>query len=256
MTGGVLVTAGNKRIGRAISLTLAKAGYHIYLHHHDSADEAENTRRELPSAEVIQCDLGNFSAVEKMMEELATRDIPLRHVVNNASLFTDNCAKDFDEETFTAHMNVNLRGPLQLARGLHHCLEKNEGQDKGSVVNILDSKVFALNADFFTYSLSKYALFGATEMLAQALSPTVRVNGVAPGLTMIAEKQSAENFNLASHMNFVGEPLKVQDLADTVLHLIRTTSLNGCVIPVDGGQKMMNFTRDVVAVAEGILSRS
>lgn len=251
MTHGVLVTAGNKRIGRAISLTLARAGYHIYLHHHDSATEAEETLKELPSGDVVQCDLGDFAAVDRMMDDLAARDIPLCHVVNNASLFTDNSAENFDEATFDAHMNVNLRGPLQIARALHRTV-----QDKGSVVNILDSKVFALNADFFTYSLSKYALFGATEMLAQALSPKVRVNGVAPGLTMIAQKQSPENFELASHLNFVGEPLKVQDLADTVLHLIRTTSLNGCVIPVDGGQKMMNFTRDVVAVAEGILSKS
>ena len=132
-------------------------------------------------------------------------------------------------------------------------LEKN---DRGSVINILDSKVFALNADFFSYTLSKHGLFGATEMMAQALSPKVRVNGIAPGLTMISETQNQENFELASHMNFVGSPINVDDIANSVLHLINSSSINGAVIPVDGGQKMMNFTKDVVDVATGILNKN
>ena len=122
--------------------------------------------------------------------------------------------------------------------------------------NILDSKVFALNADFFSYTISKYGLFGATEMMAQALSPKVRVNGIAPGLTLISETQSESNFDLASHMNFNGAPLEVDDIARSVSHLINTKSINGAVLPVDGGQKMMNFTKDVVDVATGILEKN
>ncbi len=251
MNEGVLITAGNKRIGRSIALTLGQAGYYIFLHHHDSEAEAIETLSHL-DGEIVQCDLGNYHDVERMLSGIAQSGTPLKHVINNASLFSLDGAVDFDEKSFADHMNVNLRGPMQLARGLSGLLGPN---DRGSVVNILDSKVFALNADFFTYTLSKFGLYGATEMMAQALCPKVRVNGVAPGLTLISETQSELNFELASHLNFVGSPLNVEDIARSVLHLIETKSINGAVLPVDGGQKMMNFTKDVVEVAQGILDK-
>ncbi len=251
MSDGVLITAGNKRIGREIALTLSKAGYYIFLHHHSSEAEAIDTLNDV-DGEIVQCDLGNYQDIEEMLNKIKKSDVSLKHVVNNASLFARDDIVSFDENSFAAHMNVNLRGPMQLARGLFEMLSD---EDRGSVVNILDSKVFALNADFHSYTLSKFGLYGATEMMAQALSPKVRVNGVAPGLTLISETQSDDNFELASHLNFVGSPINVSDVAKSVLHLIEATSINGAVIPVDGGQKMMNFTKDVVDVAEGILKK-
>ena len=254
MSDAVLVTAANKRIGKEIAKLLSGAGFYIFLHHHDSAQEASQVLGGFEAGgELVQCDLGDFGAVEKMMEDIRANEHTLKHVVNNASLFSVDQAADFTEKSFADHMNINLRGPMQLARGLFNMLEDNE---RGSVVNILDSKVFALNADFYSYSLSKFGLYGATGMMAQAFSPKVRVNGVAPGLTMISETQSQENFKLASHLNFVGAPLKVEDIASSVLHLINATSINGAVLPVDGGQKMMNFTKDVVDVATGILKKN
>lgn len=251
MKDGVLITAGNKRIGRAIALTLYNSGYHIFLHHHDSEQEALETSKEV-NGNIFKCDLGDYDDVERMLSDILKYDIPLKHVVNNASLFSDDDVHSFNEETFADHMNINLRGPMQLARGLYALLERDH---QGSVVNILDSKVFALNADFHSYTISKFGLYGATEMMAQGLSPKVRVNGVAPGLTLISETQSDTNFEFASHLNFVGAPINVEDVARSVLHLIEAKSINGAVLPVDGGQKMMNFTKDVVNVAEGILKK-
>lgn len=254
MSDAVLVTAGNKRIGKKIAERLSQAGFYIYLHHHDSEDEANETLSGLEgSGETVKCDLADYEMVENMITDFSTKDNPLKHIVNNASLFSADSATDFNEQTFSDHMNVNLRAPMQLARGLDKMLAKDE---RGSVVNILDSKVFSLNADFFSYTLSKHGLYGATEMMAQALSPKVRVNGVAPGLTMISESQSHENFELASHLNFTGAPINVDDIANSVLHLINSTSINGDVLTVDGGQKMMNFTKDVVDVAAGILEKN
>lgn len=254
MTDAILVTAGNKRIGKAIVKTLSQAGYFIYLHHHDSELEARETLGEIDgNGEVVQCDLGDYEDVDRLISWIAFGNKPLKHIINNASLFAADEAATFTETSFSDHMNINLRGPLQLARGLHDMLGDDE---RGSVVNILDSKVFALNSDFFSYSLSKFGLFGATEMLAQALSPKVRVNGIAPGLTLISETQSSDNFELASHLNFVGAPLNVDDIASSALHLINSASINGAVLPVDGGQKLMNFTKDVVDVATGILEKN
>jgi len=254
MTDAILVTAGNKRIGKAIVHMLSEGGFFIYLHHHDSELEAHETLKEIGgNGEVVQCDLGDYDDVDRLICRIKSEKEALKHIINNASLFAEDEAINFTEASFADHMNINLRGPLQLARGLYDMLGDDE---RGSVVNILDSKVFALNSDFFSYSLSKFGLFGATEMLAQALSPKVRVNGIAPGLTMISETQSADNFELASHLNFVGAPLKVDDIASSALHLINATSINGVVLPVDGGQKLMNFTKDVVDVATGILDKN
>lgn len=250
MKDAVLITAGYKRIGKAIAERLSGAGYYIYMHHHNSEAEANDTLSKLAGdGEVLKCDLGQYDEVEKMISSC----IHLKHVVNNASLFSADTLLNFHENSFQDHMNVNLRGPMQLARGLYKRLNEN---DRGSVINILDSKVFALNADYASYTLSKYGLFGATEMMAQALSPKVRVNGIAPGMTLIAEGQSEKSFELASHLNFNGAPINVNDIADTVLHLMKAQSINGTVIPVDGGQKLMNFTKDVVDVADGILDKN
>lgn len=253
MVKAVFVSAGNKRIGKTIASALSDEGYFIYLHHHDSLEDAKQTLSELSGpAEIIQADLGNYDDVENLLDQLSSKENKIRHIINNASLFMPDHAIDFTENSFGDHMSVNLRGPMQLARGLYKMLGQD---DRGSVVNILDSKVFALNPDFFSYTLSKFGLYGATEMMAQALSPKVRVNAIAPGLTLISETQSAENFELASHLNFIGAPINVDDIANSVVHLIHSKSINGVTIPVDGGQKMMNFTKDVVDVASGILNK-
>lgn len=250
----ILITAGGRRIGKCMSKTLADHGYYIYIHYHHDCPETRETLRNIQKAggkgELVQCDLDHYDQVEGLLSRCQNPEYPLRHLINNASQFIDDSLLDFTEDGFCSHQNVNLRAPLQLARALHRLIPQKA---KGSVINILDSKVFALNPDFHSYSLSKYALYGATEMMAQALAPKIRVNAIAPGLTLISESQSKENFHLASHLNYVGEPLKVEDIANTAQLLIESPSINGATIPVDGGQKMINFTGDVVHVAESIL---
>jgi len=256
MNQSILITAASKRIGKCLAETLAKQGYYIYLHYHTARQGAEDTLQIIQSnggdGTLIQCDLGDYKEVENLLSHCDNPDYPLRHVINNASQFIDDSIFDFTEHSFASHQNVNLRTPMQLARALYNMIPTG---DKGSVINIIDSKVFALNPDFYSYSLSKYALLGATEMMAQAFGPKLRVNGIAPGLTLISSSQSPQNFELASHLNFIGQPLNVEDIAETALLLLTAPSINGTTIPVDGGQKMINFTGDVVNVAQEILKK-
>ena len=256
MAEAILITAAGKRIGKCLAEMLAKQGYYIYLHYHTSQSETEETLKSIQAqggnGALIPGDLGDYDQVEGLLNLCSHPDHPLRHVINNASQFINDSLLDFTEDSFASHQNVNLRAPLQLARALHGRIPDGE---KGSVINIIDSKAFALNPDFHSYTLSKYALRGATETMAQALSPKVRVNGIAPGLTLISSTQSARNFDLASHLNFIGEPLDVADIAKTALLLLTSKSINGTTIPVDGGQKMINFTGDVVNVAKNILKK-
>lgn len=250
----ILITAAGKRIGKCLAEVLAQNGYYIYLHYHNARADVEATLKSIQASggdgALVQCNLDQYDEVEGLLSSCNNPDHPPRHVINNASQFINDSILDFTEESFASHQNVNLRAPLQLARALYNLIPDGE---IGSVINIIDSKVFALNPDFHSYTLSKYALKGATETMAQALSPKVRANGIAPGLTLISNTQSKDNFELASHLNFVGEPLKVEDIAATAHLLISSRSINGTTIPVDGGQKMINFTGDVVNVARNIL---
>lgn len=257
MTEAILITAAGKLIGKCLAEMLGREGYFIYLHYHTGRAEAEATLNTIQetggNGALIQCDLDQYNEVETLLSACNNPDHPLRHVINNASQFMNDSILDFTETSFSSHQSVNLRAPMQLARALYNLIPDGK---KGSVINIIDSKVFALNPDFHSYTLSKYALMGATETMAQALSPKVRVNGIAPGLTLISRTQSAGNFELASHLNFIGEPLKVEDIAQTAHLLLTSPSINGTTIPVDGGQKMLNFTGDVVNVASNILNKS
>ncbi len=256
MKTAILITAAGKRIGKCLAQMLAKQGHYIYLHYHTARNEAEATLKSIRDSGgngmLVSCDLGQYDQVGGLLAACDNPDHPPRHVINNASQFIDDSIFNFTETGFATHQNVNLRAPMQLARALYNLIPDG---GRGSVINIIDSKVFALNPDFHSYSLSKYGLLGATEMMAQALSPKVRVNGIAPGLTLISSSQSVENFELASHLNFIGEPLRVEDIAETARLLINSPSLNGITIPVDGGQRMINFTGDVVNVAKDILKR-
>ena len=257
MAEAILITAACKRIGKCLAEKLAHEGFYIYIHYHTDKSDAETTLNSIQAkggdGAIVQCDLDDYSQVEELLSNCNNTDHPLRHVINNASQFINDSIVDFTEMSFASHQNINLRAPMQLARALYKLIPDG---DKGSVINIIDSKVFALNPDFHSYTLSKYALLGATETMAQALSPKIRVNGIAPGLTLISSTQSVENFELASHLNFVGEPLRVEDIAHTAHLLITSPSINGTTIPVDGGQKMINFTGDVVNVAKKILKKS
>jgi len=261
MKQAILITAAGKRIGKCLAQALAKQGYYIYLHYHTAHSDAEETLKIIENnggaGALVQCDLEDYEATEALLSRCGNlgndSDYPLRHVINNASQFSDDRIFDFTEQSFSSHQNINLRAPMQLARALYKIIPDG---DKGSVINIIDSKVFALNPDFHSYTLSKYALLGATETMAQAFGPKLRVNGIAPGLTLISSSQTAKNFELASHLNFIGEPLDVEDIAKTALLLLTSPSLNGTTIPVDGGQKMINFTGDVVNVATDILKKS
>ncbi|MCF6215428.1 MAG: SDR family oxidoreductase [Emcibacter sp.] len=258
MKQAILITAAGKRIGKCLARALAKQGYYIYLHYHTAQGDAEDTLKVIENnggaGALVQCDLEDYEEAEALLSHCHNLpDYPLRHVINNASQFSDDRVFDFTEQSFASHQNINLRAPMQLARALYKMIP---GGEKGSVINIIDSKVFALNPDFHSYTLSKYALLGATETMAQAFGPKLRVNGIAPGLTLISHSQTAENFDLASHLNFIGEPLDVEDIAKTALLLLTSPSLNGTTIPVDGGQKMINFTGDVVNVAADILKKN
>jgi NAD(P)-dependent dehydrogenase (short-subunit alcohol dehydrogenase family) len=240
-----LVTGGAKRLGREIALALADASWDIAVHFHTSQAEAEQTadtiRRRGRRAACFQCDLSDEAAVNTLVPRVVAQFGAVHCIVNNASLFDFDGAGDFQVARLDAHMHTNLCAPILLAQALHAATPEG-GQ--GVVVNLLDQKLYNLNPDFLSYTLSKAALQNATTLLAQALAPKVRVIGVAPGLTLISHMQTNEEFALAHGMSPLGESSRPEEVAQTVVFVAQNRAFTGSTLLVDGGQHLVRFDRD------------
>ncbi len=247
-----LVTGSARRIGRTIALALAGRGWDVAVHYHRSAEEAANTVREIESlgrrAAAVCCDLADENAVRLLLTHAAAAldGVPVSCVVNNASLFEQDTAADFSAARLDAHMHTNLAAPVLLAQALH---DATPDGSQAVVVNLLDQKLFNLNPDFLSYTLSKAALQSATTMLAQALAPRVRVAGVAPGITLVSGDQSPEGFAHAHTKTPLGRSSTPEDVADAVCFVAENRAITGTTLLVDGGQHLIPLQRDVMFVA-------
>ena len=105
---------------------------------------------------------------------------PLTLLVNNASLFEPDASQTLDFGRWERHFAVNLRAPALLARDFAARCRQDV---TGSIVNIVDQRVLKLTPQNFSYTLTKAALYTATDTMAQALAPRIRVNAVGPGPT-------------------------------------------------------------------------
>ncbi|MDX3907063.1 MAG: SDR family oxidoreductase [Pigmentiphaga sp.] len=243
-----LVTGAARRIGREIALALARAGWNVAVHYGTSRDAAQETREALRAqgaeAEIFACDLADPAAVADLVPAVLAHFGRIDAVVNNASTFEYDDARTFDAGMLQAHMLPNLAAPVLLARGLDAALSARGPGARGVVVNLLDQKLWNYNPDFFSYTLSKAALEAATTMLAQALAPTVRVVGVAPGLTMISHLQTPQQFARTHAMAPLGHASHPEDIAHAVLFAVQNRSITGTTVLVDGGQHLVGFERD------------
>lgn len=246
-----LVTGAGRRIGRAISLGLARAGWDVALHYHHSHAEAETVAEDIRQlgrrAITLQADLNDEAQVSHLMADCASRlGVPLC-LVNNASQFQYDLATTFNYAALDAHMHTNASAPILLTRELYRLLPENK---QGVVINLLDQKLANLNPDFFSYTLSKSALHTATIMLAQALAPKLRVVGVAPGITLAAATQSQEAFLKAHKMTPLGYSSSPEDIAQAVCYLACAKAITGTILFVDGGQHLLPMHRDVMFFTE------
>ena len=245
-SGRALVTGAARRIGRAIASRLAAEGYAVALHASPrSRAEAERFAADIIAtggvAEVFVADLAHPLEAGALVRQ-ASAGGALTLLVNNASLFEPDGAADFDAARFDRHMAVNLRAPLQLSAAFAAALPASMD---GCVVNIVDQRVWRLNPKFFTYTLTKSALWAATQTLAQTFAPRVRVNAVGPGPTLANAIDGAEGFAREAAAVPLGRGVEPEEIADAVLWLARARGVTGQMIAVDGGQHLAWKTPDV-----------
>lgn len=243
---GALVTGAGGRLGRSMAEALGADGWAVAVHYRGSADGAEETAETIRAAggraDIIACDLSDEAQRALLIGQCVTLlDMPVTLLVNSASTFTGDSTAHHTREDWDHHFEPNLRAPVHLAQQLAAQLPDGE---RGLVVNLIDQKVLKLNPLFFTYTLSKAALWQATRMLAQGLAPDVRVNAIAPGPTLQSVHQSPEQFAAEKAATLTGEGSSPQEIVRALRYLISASSVTGQMIASDGGQHLMWQTPD------------
>ena len=243
-----LVTGAGTRLGKAIACHLAQSGWRVAIHYRSSAEAAESTAAACATLNssvqplTFQADLADTNACDALVDAVGQAFGQLGALVNSAALFEHDDALRTDQASMAAHWQTNTLAPIRLTQRLYHHLVNKDGC--GAVVNLLDQKLWNMNPDFFSYTLSKSALETATTMLAQALAPRLRVVGVAPGLTLTSHMLSDEAFQALHKLSPLGKSSTPEDVAATVDFALRNASLTGTTVLVDGGQHLMKFDRD------------
>jgi len=249
----VLVTGAAKRIGRGVALEFARQGWDVAVHYGHSAHEARETVADIESlgrrAVALKADLAVEAEVERLVPACAEAFGGLNCVVNCASRFDEDTAIDFGYAKLLEMTAVNVAAPLTLARMLHEITPESATVDdaqRGVVINVLDQKLYNMNPDYLSYTLTKAALENATIALAQALGPKLRVVGLAPGLTLISAGQTPASFETAHRVTPLNRASTVDDVAQAACYLANAHGVTGTTLVVDGGQHLVPSPRDVM----------
>ena len=240
------VTGAAKRLGRAIALDLAGAGWNIALHYHGSEDDARQTADEARQSGVkvalLSADLADESQTAALTDRARAELGPLTALINNASLFENDDWQSASRASWDAHMEINLRAPLVLSQAFARQLPPDA---HGSIINIIDQRVLKPTPQFLSYSLSKAGLYWLTTTMAQGMGPRIRVNAVGPGPTIRNERQSEADFARQREATILGRGAEPKDVCAAIRYLLGAPAVTGQMIAADGGQHLIWQTPDV-----------
>lgn len=249
--GVALVTGGAKRIGRAIAKDLAQHGHTVVIHAHHSIREAvalaDTLRGRGAEAHALDADLTDMQAATGLIVRATELAGPVDLLVNNASVFENDAIGSLDEDLWDTHFAVHAKAPAFLAQAMAACLP--DGRD-GLIVNMIDQRVWRLTPNFFSYTLSKAALWTATQTMAQALAPRIRVNAIGLGPTLKSARQSEEDFARQALAIPLHHGPALDEIGATIRYLRANKSITGQMIALDGGQHLAWETPDVAGIAE------
>ncbi len=235
-----LVTGAARRLGRALALELAGAGFAVAVHHRDSTEEAEALCRRIGEgggrAVALQADL----TVEAETEPLARRATealggPLGVLVNNASTFEYDAWNSVTRQSWDGHLEPNLRAPFVLTQAMARALP---AEAEGVVINLIDQRVWNLTPHFVSYTVSKAGLWALTQSLALALAPRIRVNAIGPGPALPSPRQTQAHFDGQCASLPLGRGTSLDEIRRAARFLLAAPSVTGQMLALDGGQHL------------------
>jgi NAD(P)-dependent dehydrogenase (short-subunit alcohol dehydrogenase family) len=246
-----LVTGGAKRVGKAIVLDLARAGFSVAIHCNKSTRDADALAEEIRQAggkaAVVQAELTDMAQVDTLVSKAVAALGGVSVLVNNASVFEDDSLTDFDWEGWDRHFAIHLKAPVLLARRFAEALPKGQ---EGLIVNIIDQRVWKPTPRYFSYALSKSSLWNATRTMAQSLAPNIRVNAIGPGPTLMNARQNEEDFAAQVDSLLLKRGPDLSEFGATIRYLWGARSVTGQMIALDGGQHLAWETPDVTGMVE------
>jgi NAD(P)-dependent dehydrogenase (short-subunit alcohol dehydrogenase family) len=232
-----LVTGAANRLGAAMARALAADGWAVVIHHRSGREDALALVHEIKAiggrAAAVKADLAIRKQRAALIDKAASAFGPLSLLVNNASSFEPDSIADLDEELWDRHLAVHLEAPAFLARDFAAQLP---AATQGNIVNIIDERVLRLTPNYFSYTLSKAALWTMTQTMAQSLAPRVRVNAIGPGPTLAEAGQSKAAFDKNQAATPLGYAANAADLCDALLYLLAARPVTGQMIALDGGR--------------------
>ena len=245
-TKAVLVTGAARRIGGEIARRFGAAGWHVVIHCNRSLRDAEALAATLPSAEVAQCDLADSDAALALVGDLAARLPDWRVLVANASLFEEDGAQALDRGIASRAWRVNALAPAIMAQAFLAQARSSTGR---RVIQLTDQKLANPNPDFFSYTMSKFAVDAAARMLATRCQPQDRVYRLAPGAILPSHDQTPAEAERSHRMNLLGRRTGAGEVADAALFLATAPLASGQALFVDSGQHLLSQRRDVLYLA-------
>jgi len=248
-----LITGGARRLGRAIALRLAREGVGVVIHYRNSASEAEEAVAEAQAAGgqawPVAFDQSDAASIREGLDRIRsacgrTPDI----LVNSASVFEWDDLSSVSEASLEKHFRTNLFGPVLLCQSIAAAAGD---ATRGLILNLLDQKLACPNPDHLSYTLSKYALAGLTEILARQLAPRFRVCAIAPGYTLPGPGDSAERFERLHDATPLARGPTAEDIAEAAAFLLSSRSMTGQTLQLDGGARFMAARRDFAFLDQG-----
>jgi NAD(P)-dependent dehydrogenase (short-subunit alcohol dehydrogenase family) len=234
-----LVTGAGRRIGRAIALGLATDGWAVAVHHGESRAEADAVVAEIAAhngkAVALHADLAREDQVAPLIGAAAAALGPLGCLVNSASIFENDLAPDVTRDGWDRHFAINLRAPFVLSQEFARQLPEPR---QGCIVNMLDERVWSLTPYFFSYTLTKSALWTMTQTLAMSLAPRIRVNGIGPGPTLPSPRQTEAQFQRQASLMPLMRGTTPEEIAAAVKFILAAPAMTGQMIALDGGQHL------------------
>jgi NAD(P)-dependent dehydrogenase (short-subunit alcohol dehydrogenase family) len=235
----VLITGAAKRIGRALAEDFGARGWAVAIHYNGSSGDAEEVASTVRKAGgrpvTLKADLADPQAVEALVPAAVRALGPIGCLINNASIFERDEAATATLESWERHQAINLRAPFFLTQSFAKQLP---GTAQGSVINIIDQRVWHLTPHFMSYTVSKTGLWTLTQTLAMALAPRIRVNAIGPGPTLPSPYQSPAQFDRQQALMPLGRGTTPSEICTAARFILEAPAMTGQMIALDGGQHL------------------